>query len=1061
MRKDAKLVPVPFPMRGVDVGQNAANQPPLTTRDAMNVRAVSANGQRGLGRRPGLSKAVTAQVSAGPVRALSGTARTPVSTAPSTAGTLTPVVDDFVSFAKTAANGGPTTGGTDQMTSLAARYRVLRKKPDQAWVRGLRASLATESPVSFFRNGTYAGLLYFWTRGTTNYGDQGEYSMDVPFGTGNDMLLQMTAGPFANAEHENESPVNCGPYVRGSADGRQKICAYLEWTGQAHTVRLVIDKMDTTGVTRLATGQTFRLMGVPYDGSTFTHRIAALRIRIYATPAKVTATVTWPGAASTGSVIDEISVTNSDFSSNDGGGITLRKDGTKDKFRLITSMEYSRRTPYPWPTIASGEVIPTVAAPNPAGATDWIVPAGFETSNALLTAAAVSKVAAGYIASTSSYPAVDPVTDKIKGQATRSTRTVMMVTTGDPSLQIPSQDWGVEVGFVPTAASASTDNDALCPVLMVSSDHKWLVRIELDRVYGASTTPTYLLQQSQYRRIIVRQVYDNGAGTRTSAVLHTTDISTDADDPGGTVAAIVFSTAGYVRWQLAGTGGLNQYKAQAYINNRLVWESPAFTVDGSIANANRRVGVDVQGVDDANANTTANAFGFRVVNVTPAPFTPVLPGVDITAVTATAVKIATLGGSSWSACTGLTIAGNRPEMAFLGNKLWVVDGQGSYTVDLVARNVTAWAGLTGTDYDRMELVAQYRRRLFVARRYDNPSLWACSRINDAQDFVFGASDPTAKAYTGTAPEVGQPGDEITALIPAFDDYLIFGCRNSMWMLAGDPGFGGRVNVLSQEAGVISARAWCFDSEGTLWWLSPTGLYRMRRGTFLPVRVVTDRLGAVLRDIDAASVEPVLAYDPTADMVLIFLTPKDGSAGTHVSYDLQTEDRNVSGGLWLAQYPSGMQPLAVTRVTGDSDDDRQVLLGGYDGYVRKIDDAALGDDGTAIDAFVRFPALHLAAGQVRSKVLALEATLTPGSGAVDWAWNVADSPAELWGMSLSGSARRTGTWGSVSGGRQQRVGMQEAGAAHGLTLRQNALAAPFALEFVGAYVHEAGRMRGGA
>jgi len=68
---------------------------------------------------------------------------------------------------------------------------------------------------------------------------------------------------------------------------------------------------------------------------------------------------------------------------------------------------------------------------------------------------------------------------------------------------------------------------------------------------------------------------------------------------------------------------------------------------------------------------------------------------------------------------------------------------------------------------------------------------------------------------------------------------------------------------------------------------------------------------------------------------------------HYFYEIDTD------AWWADQYADAdFDPTAVAVVDGDAVDDRRVLVGGGDGYLRMIDEDTENDDGEAIDAYVR-------------------------------------------------------------------------------------------------------------
>jgi len=63
------------------------------------------------------------------------------------------------------------------------------------------------------------------------------------------------------------------------------------------------------------------------------------------------------------------------------------------------------------------------------------------------------------------------------------------------------------------------------------------------------------------------------------------------------------------------------------------------------------------------------------------------------------------------------------------------------------------------------------------------------------------------------------------------------------------------------------------------------------------------------------------------------------------------------------------------------DDTEFLLGCKDGFVRKVDETALNDDGTAIATQVRYQPITLTDGRSTGILQSVDVTLAVGSGAV--------------------------------------------------------------------------------
>ena len=60
-----------------------------------------------------------------------------------------------------------------------------------------------------------------------------------------------------------------------------------------------------------------------------------------------------------------------------------------------------------------------------------------------------------------------------------------------------------------------------------------------------------------------------------------------------------------------------------------------------------------------------------------------------------------------------------------------------------------------------------------------------SRQANIFDWLYSQADAQTPV-AGSNADAGELGDTVKALIPYKDDYLIFGCSQTMWLLRGDP-----------------------------------------------------------------------------------------------------------------------------------------------------------------------------------------------------------------------------------------------------------------------------------
>lgn len=392
------------------------------------------------------------------------------------------------------------------------------------------------------------------------------------------------------------------------------------------------------------------------------------------------------------------------------------------------------------------------------------------------------------------------------------------------------------------------------------------------------------------------------------------------------------------------------------------------------------------------------------------------------------------------------------------------------------------------------LVCVYRGRIVLARQDGvnadllaadrNASMWYMSRVLNPYDWGYTEDPIETCAVAGTDPTLGQPADAIVALIPSGDDYLVFGCASSMYMMEGDPGYGGRVQILSRDTGIVGTRAWCFDESGVLYFMGTGGLYRFR-GPGTPVENVSGaRVFRFLSRISLTETLVQLVYDAMKRRVHIYLTSVNTSVqNDHFVYDV------AGNSFWKRKFevlPRGLyledniEPWSVCAFNGPADQDRRFLIGNQYGRLYRPLDTALGDNelrykgpgtftgqgtGDPITSFFRSAPLVPYGHFIESMAVELQADLPDNNpplslptDAVSWYWLCAQSESEIANKGFV-DARATGEWGADNGyGFQDPASLRHAGAVHQIIVRQESADATWGIERIAATFRPAGRRR---
>jgi len=299
--------------------------------------------------------------------------------------------------------------------------------------------------------------------------------------------------------------------------------------------------------------------------------------------------------------------------------------------------------------------------------------------------------------------------------------------------------------------------------------------------------------------------------------------------------------------------------------------------------------------------------------------------------------------------------------------------------------LTLHTASTGFTPAGCRLVTLYRDRIVYAGSDLLPHVWYMSRQGDPDDWDYSQED-SAAAVAAQNSIAGQLADPITAIIPHSDECLVFGCYNSLWILRGDPGFGGTLDQLSHEIGIVSPRAWCRTPDDMLVFLSPDGLYVMPAGCAgFPTSLSRERLPDELLCLNASRESVHLQYDMLHRGVHIFVTRRDGSESPHWWFDWEAK------AFWRVGLQSQHEPYAShQRIAWDTCP--IILVAGRDGVIRYFDRQFEVDDGNnIIQSYCDIGPFYLVRGGIDEGLLSeLVGVLGNNSGPVKWWLRVGDS-----------------------------------------------------------------------
>ena len=301
------------------------------------------------------------------------------------------------------------------------------------------------------------------------------------------------------------------------------------------------------------------------------------------------------------------------------------------------------------------------------------------------------------------------------------------------------------------------------------------------------------------------------------------------------------------------------------------------------------------------------------------------------------------------------------------------------TTNIVVDQAIPDPGHTGSIVVRdlgCRIICLYRGRIVMSGLQSDPHNWFMSAVGDPNDWDYAPATTSATmAVAGNASEAGELGDVVTALIPHSDDMLVIGGDHTIWVMRGDPAAGGVIDAVSFQTGIVGPEAYAYDPEGNLYFFGSGQLWRMDPGATTIQSISGGRLDTTFAALNYATHHIRMAWDQGRSGLHIFVTPVDQATTTHYWYD------QGSDSIWSDQFPAAHGPTAAATYDADNPDDRALLLGGFDSYIRTPDDASATDDGTPVQSYVDFTPVIPNGDALNSRLIWLQPILADDSGSI--------------------------------------------------------------------------------
>jgi len=391
-----------------------------------------------------------------------------------------------------------------------------------------------------------------------------------------------------------------------------------------------------------------------------------------------------------------------------------------------------------------------------------------------------------------------------------------------------------------------------------------------------------------------------------------------------------------------------------------------------------------------------------IVNGTPDNDSP--RTTNVIAVAGNSLKRITYNSGVGASIGGFAAGSQYISSTVLGQRAYLTNGESYLYYDAKTNTAAEYkATSAGQIPQRCKLISNWRNRIILARGADDPQNWHMSAVGDPNNWdQFPPVTLPTQAISGNNARAGRCPDIVNAIIPYSDDLLILGGDRSIWRMTGDPMAGGQIDLISDVDGISFGRAWDKDDSGNLYFFgSRGGLYIMRPGSGMK-KISSDSIDSRLRDVDLADYYMRLVWNDNEDTLHLFTMPF-GGGGTHVRhfvYEARTgaffQDEFGSANPQIAG-STKVQPTAAYVLDGDDPDDRTILIGCEDGYVRKWDPLARNDGDIAststIDSQVTFGPIRLSE-EVEARLTAMNLLLAKEQQGCRLQLFVSDTPDSL-------------------------------------------------------------------
>jgi hypothetical protein len=416
-----------------------------------------------------------------------------------------------------------------------------------------------------------------------------------------------------------------------------------------------------------------------------------------------------------------------------------------------------------------------------------------------------------------------------------------------------------------------------------------------------------------------------------------------------------------------------------------------------------------------------------------------------------------LGGSTATPTGAVGALSSAPvfvQATALFGKVYITDGVGDIVVfDPILDTVTPLKSTTaGEPAHGCKILEAWNGRLVQARSpnlIDGAFNWLMSARGKPTEYDTSPVEQRNAAAIGGSNAEG-PGiapDIVNGFAPLSEDSALWGCDHSIYRMTGDPGEGGRFDlIVGSVMGMAIGRAWCKGPNSSFWWVGTKGGLFYMQGFGGIERVSLKNIEQRLLGIDFSTHTVRLVWNDADQGLHIFRIPlgTPGDPTEHYFWSAKS-----GGTAWPDTFAADVEPTCCYVVDGDEPEDRVLLLGGRDGFVRKWDSSAGDDDGFAIERTVLVGPLVNSDASREHRFVGPRVVLASDLDGCEYELFATDDPAVL------GPPKHSG---SLVAGRNPMMRTKMRGAYCYVRLFNRQVGQRFAIEEIGMVVHPGGRKR---